>query len=83
MSWFRGRDWHYGPAFISPRYHIYAGYTWGSMPLDAVLCWVYDPSTGEYYEAYYYPQYGYYAWYNNPLVAVGIYNPHFSIVISG
>ena len=75
------REWRPGPAWISPVFSCYVGYTWDEIPSDRVLCWIQDPDTGEYYEAYYYPQYGYYAWYNNPLVAVGVYRPGIAIVI--
>ena len=81
-AWFTGRGgWHHGPAYIHPRFSIYAGYSWGVMPSDNVLCWIQDPATGQYYQAYYYPDYGYYAWRNRPLIAVGIYTPSLAIVI--
>lgn len=80
-SWFEGRRWHEGPAWVTPRYHVYAGYHWRYRPSDYDVVWIYDPDTGEYYEAYYYPQYGYYAWASDPLVAIGVYSPSISIRI--
>lgn len=74
-DWFAGRGWHPGPSFIAPIFSCYPGFTWNEMPSLYDVVWVYDPTTGQYYEAYYYPEYGYYAWASNPLVAVGVYTP--------
>jgi hypothetical protein len=52
------------------------------MPSQEVLVWVLDSATGQYYQAYYYPQYGYYAWQSNPLVAVGVYSPGISFSVN-
>jgi hypothetical protein len=51
------------------------------MPSLYDTVWVYDPTTGQYYQAYYYPEYGYYAWASNPLVAVGVYSPSMSFEV--
>jgi hypothetical protein len=82
-AWFNSHGgWHHGPGYIHPIYGgIYIGYSWGVIPPHRELVWIQDPATGEYYEAYYYPDYGYYAWYNRPLVAVGVYNPSLAITV--
>jgi hypothetical protein len=80
-SWFEARHWHEGPAFIAPTIACYAGYVWSSIPPNYQVVWIWDEATQQYYEAYYYPQYGYYAWASNPLYAVGEYSPSISIVI--
>jgi len=53
------------------------------MPSLYYTVWIYDPASGQYYEAYYYPEYGYYAWASEPLVAVAVYTPSISFEIGG
>lgn len=82
-SWFGGTGWHRGPAYREPIFECYPGFAFESMPSLYDTVWMYDPTTGEYYQAYYYPEYGYYAWASSPLVAVGVYTPSISFEIGG
>jgi len=81
-DWFEHQRWHEGPAFRTPRFSCYEGFTWGYMPALRDLVWIFDAATGQYFQAYYYPDYGYYAWVSNPLVAIGEYSPQISIVVN-
>jgi len=80
-DYFAGRGWHQGPAWRAPLFSCYVGFSWDAMPSLYYTVWIYDPTSGQYYEAYYYPEYGYYAWASNPLVAVGIYTPSMSFEV--
>jgi hypothetical protein len=80
-DWFEHQHWMEGPAYQTAQFSCYAGFVFGSQPAGAVLVWVFDSTSNQYYQAYYYPAYGYYAWVSNPLVAVGEYSPQIAIVI--
>jgi hypothetical protein len=74
-AWFAGHGYHGGPVWVAPSFSCYIGYSWAYRPQVYDTVWLPDPVTGQYYEAYYYPEYGYYAWASRPLVAIGIYRP--------
>ncbi len=74
-GWFAGHGYRPGPVWVAPVFSCYVGYSWAYQPSVYNVVWLPDPVTGQYYEAYYYPQYGYYAWASRPLVAIGIYRP--------
>ncbi len=80
-SHFAGRGWGQGPGYIRPSFSCYVGFGWSSRPSQCDVVWILDPTTGQYYQAYYYPQYGYYAWASSPLVAVGVYSPGISFSV--
>ena len=80
-DWFEHQRWHEGPAWQTPSYSCYPGFLWSAQPSVVVTVWMFDQASGQYYQAYYYPQYGYYAWVNNPLVAVGEYSASIAIVV--
>ncbi len=81
-DWFEGRRWHEGPAWVTPIHSCYPGFAFSAIPANHVVVWIFDSATGQYYEAYYYPEWGYYAWVSNPLVAVGEYSPQISMVVN-
>ncbi len=80
-SWFEERGWRSGPAFVEPSFSCYVGYCWSYRPASYDVVWILDPDTDQYYEAYYYPQYGYYAWASRPLVAIGVYSPSIAFCV--
>lgn len=79
--WWENHNWAMGPSYEHPTYECWVGGFWFVMPAYHVLVWVYVEEDDRYYPAYYYPEYGYYAWVDEPLIAAGVYDEHYSIVL--
>lgn len=82
QDWVRDHRCESAPRYSRPRWDCYRGYFWYTQPDSFYLVWVWNDRYQNYYPAYYYPEYGYYAWTSEPLIAVGEYRPQFSIVIN-